>query len=148
MMLNELNARHEGEDTNMIDSYNVKESIGGLRDIEAVLLMYKAKYELLEPVNHKLISQLCQIRTDLTYCFNELKRAFKFLKTLRNVYRLIIAADDLIEQEYVERVAKVMHLEGGTMMKPGERLIKKYMECKKNVVNISKELINAIEYKD
>ena len=147
MMLSELESRHKGAYTNLIDSRNIKESLGGLRDLEAILLIYKAKYELLSPVNLKLISQLCQIRNDLTYYFNELMRAFNFLKNLRNIYRLTIAADDLIEEGYLDRVARVMRLEGNANVTPAQRLERKYLECKRNVINLSTILIDAIKNK-
>ncbi|MBN1154516.1 hypothetical protein JXB12_06290, partial [candidate division KSB1 bacterium] len=145
MMLDEMESRHLSEHSNMLDVRNIKESIGGLRDIEAILLIYKARYELLSPLNQKLISQLCQIRTDLTYYFNELMRAFNFLKSLRNIYHITVKADDLIETEYLDRVAKVMKLEGNADLTASLQLEKKYRECKRNVIRLSTILINAID---
>ncbi|GAH30998.1 unnamed protein product, partial [marine sediment metagenome] len=60
-MINEIHSRQEEaqKDTNL--SNNIKEGVGGLRDIEMLILIYKAKYGIREPINARIFDTLIKL---------------------------------------------------------------------------------------
>jgi hypothetical protein len=54
-MIGEVRSRHRAE------SGRNEDGPGGFRDIEMILLSYKAKHGLREPVKRKLVNTLCEI---------------------------------------------------------------------------------------
>jgi len=89
------------------DSYNIKENRGGLRDIEAISLMIKCYLNILEPLTS---SFLIQIKTNLPDIAKELdiiSDSLYFLRTIRNLYRITVAAEDDLQLKYFNRVASI-----------------------------------------
>lgn len=111
-MKQEINARHSATDSETLDKNNIKESIGGLRDIEMMLLMIKAKFSIMEPVNSRLFKYVAESRKDLEDELLRLANACSFLKNLRDVYRLTAGASDTILPEALETSAEVMGYKG------------------------------------
>ena len=121
---------------------NIKEAIGGLRDIEMMLLIYKAKYRLREPINQKLVETICKIdhRDELCY----LAEAFNFYKYLRYLYRLTVAAEDNLNVEYLDRIAEIMEFKNTPVATANEQLVSKYSQYTKTVSQIIDVLINDL----
>ncbi|MBD3289633.1 hypothetical protein GF337_12580 [candidate division KSB1 bacterium] len=139
-MIAEIESRHRH---NLIDdsSYaNIKETTGGLRDIEMVLLIYKAKYELSEPINRKLVESIYKI--DPCDDFNFLIKASNFLKNLRDLYRLTVAAEDELNFDYLDRVAHIMGFENSPSYPAAQKLKDKYLECTEQVSSTINKLID------
>ncbi len=127
-MAEEMRSRrrsHAGADPGSVD---MKESAGGLRDIEMVLLVWKARHGLREPINRKLIRSLCRLRPDLAADFEALSGAFDFLKNVRDVYRLTVSAEDTFRPEYLGRAARILGFEHRETAPPEERLLAAYRE--------------------
>ncbi len=118
-MLKEMNARHQDKQNVKGHNLNIKEGVGGLRDIEIMLLIYKARYRLKEPVNRKLIETICEIDTNHRDDLGKLNKHFNFLKQLRNLYRLTVFAGNELKFESLEPAAKIM----GYQNKPGEKAV-------------------------
>ncbi len=103
LLMDEMVTRHAVEDNET--RRNIKECSGGQRDIEMLLLIYKARYKIRDPLSRKLLSQLSGMiprsREDLEFIENHMN----FIKSLRDLYRLKVAAHDVIEKEYLPPVA-------------------------------------------
>lgn len=105
-MKNELAARHaEKEDDHLND---IKECPGGLRDIEMLLLMYKTRHKVRDPLSRKFLQRLVDIEPAHAKEFKQIGQHLDFIKKLRDTYRLKVAAHNVIEQEHLQPVAESM----------------------------------------
>jgi len=138
-MIQEMKSRRLDKRNVQHGDRNIKETPGGLRDIEMVLLMYKAKYQLREPINKKLVEKICLINPNHQFCF--LAEAFNFLKNLRDLYRLTISAEDVLNMEYLQRVALIMRYTDAHNGTAAEQLIEKYHQCTQQVTEAIDSLI-------
>lgn len=108
-MLEELRQRHEyhNPDNDGIDK-NVKECVGGLRDIEMFFLILKAHFEIIEPISNELVQRLCAGDMKRKENYLRLKRHFDSLKHLRDIYRLTVTADDELDKNYLKTPAEIL----------------------------------------
>jgi len=137
-MIHEMKSRHQDErNTNL----NVKECKGGLRDIEILLLIYKARYKLKEPVNRKLMETICEVDTKHKQDLCALNKHFNFLKQLRDLYRLTVFAGNDLKVEYLDQVAKIMGYQDNLSKKAGDKLVLDYYRCTEQTHQIVQRLI-------
>lgn len=143
-MIDEMKSRHEIIRATPEAQLNIKEAVGGLRDIEMVLLIYKALYGINEPVNVRIIEYLQANYPQLTPQMQKLTEAFDFLRYLRNVYRIVVTAKNTIAPDYLERPAQIM----GIATKPGEsaatQLLNKYHEMCQQSNQVVEQLLERI----
>jgi hypothetical protein len=143
-MLHEMNSRHEAIRQATESQLNIKEAIGGLRDIETFLSIHKAFYGIYEPVNTRIIDYLKQQDPQLTGPMEELTEAFDFLRYLRNVYRIVVTAKNTLDPDYLERPAQIM----GFTPKPGEsaavQLLNKYHQMCRQSNRVMEHLLEKI----
>jgi hypothetical protein len=102
-MKQEIDSRHEQVKGDPELENDIKESIGGLRDIEMFTLIYKAQYEITTPVNSKIFDILSEYEPANRDKFQLIGKSFNYLKNLRNIYRLRIAANDKIDISNLEK---------------------------------------------
>ncbi len=108
-MVGEITSRHSSNDEKMAEiERDIKESVGGLRDVEMIMLILKAKFEITTPVNSKLFDHAVQHQKNLRKDIHDLAQAFSFLKTLRDTYRLTAGASDIIVTEALDGSAQIM----------------------------------------
>ncbi len=106
-MIREMESRHANQSRSGSDLIDLKEGVGGLRDIEMILLLYKARHRLRQPVNRRLIEALCEIEPQRRPDFEVLSEAFDFFKSIRDLYRLTASAEDTLRVEFLERTARI-----------------------------------------
>ena len=80
---------------------NLKEMPGGLRDVEMLLDIFRARFEILENSNYRMIKKLEAILPEHAAEIAELFRHYEFLRLVRNLNRLAIAADDQVDPEHL-----------------------------------------------
>jgi len=89
------------------DGCNLKEAAGGLRDIEAVALMLKAYLGIHAPLTQDLFHwtrpQLPEIAAEL----DTLSASLYYLRTIRDLYRITVAAEDTIDPDYLIRIGTI-----------------------------------------
>lgn len=105
----ELQSRHayEGRQRKGIE-YDVKECRGGLRDLEMAQLLWKALYEIREPIGGRFWDVLAEDHPDRRGEFKALKESYHFLNRLRDVYRLSVAPQNHLDPAHLELPAEVL----------------------------------------
>lgn len=144
-MRRELSARHADAAASGVGSGDVKDGIGGLRDILMLMLMYKAALRLRHPVNSGLIPVIAQRDPDHIEELTFLSRALEFLRDLRNAYRLAVGAEDQLRPEYFHIVADAMNLDYRREPDAGERLFSDYRTCAARVASTVDTLSERLE---
>lgn len=136
-MISEINSRHS-EKEYINSGIDIKECPGGLRDIEMIMLILKAYFEITEPVNSKLFEifyrKIPQYQNEFVFLYN----SFYFLKTIRDIYRLTVGATDVITREGLKNVALIMGFNSEV------ELYEKFLEIRTGVTDIVKELVSSI----
>ncbi len=97
------------------DGCNLKEAAGGLRDIEAVALMLKAYLGIHAPLTQDLFHW---IRPELPVIADELdtlSASLYYLRTIRDLYRITVAAEDTIDPDYLTRIGTIFRRSGAVV---------------------------------
>jgi hypothetical protein len=134
-MIREIRSRHLNELAHDGGSIDVKEGVGALRDIEMILLIYKAKYGLREPINRKLVRILREVELRHRQDLEVLSASFDFLRSVRDAYRLTVSADNVLRPEYLDRPAKILGFSSP------EELLAQYHSCTTQVAGIMERMI-------
>lgn len=121
-------------------SVNLKEAPGGIRDIEMMLLMFRALHEWDEISNYRAFEQLAHIYPKFSSDFEQLLQYYKFLRMIRNLNRLTIAADDNLNKKYINHLAENLQIEASPSASPSSILLK---DVEQTLVSV-KELLDKI----
>jgi len=117
-MTREIQSRWADMEQSPGTSHNIKEVRGGLRDIEAIALMIKAQLKITDPISVKFFEEMKTRLPAISTELDVLSQALYFLRSLRNLYRITVAAEDKIHPDYLSRMATVFqqsnHPEWGT----------------------------------
>jgi hypothetical protein len=96
----EIRSRHQAVDQGLISPLDIKETKGGLRDIELLLLILMARSDLWLPVTQELYGPLAERLPHRAEDLKQIFTSFRDLKHVRDIYRLTVAAeDDLLPEE-------------------------------------------------
>jgi predicted DNA-binding protein YlxM (UPF0122 family) len=139
-MIGEIRSRHSVEDED--HHANIKECRGGLRDIEMLLLIYKTKHKVRDPLSRKFLHWLIKTETAHSDKFQYVEQHLNFVKNLRDLYRLKVAAHNVINREYLPSVAASMGY--GDDMKAAERLYGEFIARTEKASAIIGKLIDAV----
>uniref|UniRef100_A0A7V3VTP8 PII-uridylyltransferase/Glutamine-synthetase adenylyltransferase domain-containing protein n=1 Tax=candidate division WOR-3 bacterium TaxID=2052148 RepID=A0A7V3VTP8_UNCW3 len=141
-MLKEIHSRHPTEKEFINSEIDIKECSGGLRDIEMLLLILKAYFEITEPVNSRLFEllshKLPQLMDDLTILQNN----FYFIKRIRDIYRLTIGASDSILTNNLSIIGSIIGIS------ENNGLYNKLFEVLRETRGVIKRLLNQLFYKE
>lgn len=138
-MKNEIMSRHSMSDQAQRFDNDIKESAGGLRDIEMMMFIIKAQYHIMEPVNSKLFNHVAHTHPELRDDLYALAYAFGFLNTLRNVYRLTAGASDTIIPDALGIPAHI------TGFEDGQELYRKFVTVRLETKTTIDNLIKSID---
>lgn len=140
-MIHEMKSRHQDKrNTNL----NIKECKGGLRDIEILLLIYKSKYQLKEPLNRKLMETICEADSKHKDDLCALNKHFNFLKQLRDLYRLTVFAGNDLKIEFLEHAAKIMGYQDNNRVTAVDKLVRDYYQCTGQTHQIVERLVSDL----
>ncbi len=84
---------------------NIKECPGGQRDIELLLLIYKTRYRVRDPLSRKLLGRLKDVDPRHEKEFLLVMEHLDFIRNIRDLYRLEVAAHDEIDPDHLMPVA-------------------------------------------
>ncbi len=102
-MLQELQQRHQVES---LQPYNLKEQRGGLRDIEMLLDILRVRFNLVEHSNYLIFKKLQALLPAQATNLHQLSEFYEFIRLLRDLNRLVINADDVLQPEYLPLLLK------------------------------------------
>ena len=140
-MITEINSRQKSVKKCNNDTCNLKETKGGLRDIEAVALMLKAYFGISTPLSHNFFRQIKPKLPDLNSVLDIISESLYFLRTIRNLYRITIAAEDDLQSIYFSSLANIYF---GVELENGPDLLKKKIQAALN--NSAKACNEIIKY--
>ncbi len=140
-MKNEMKSRHAVTEDGHCD--DIKECRGGLRDIEMLLLIYKTKHKVRDPLSRKFLHWLIKTETEHSDKFQYVEQHLNFVKNLRDLYRLKVAAHNVISKEYLPPVAESMGY--GDDEKACERLYREFLARTEKASAIMTKLIDAVK---
>lgn len=141
----EIRSRHEAVAAGVITQHNIKETRGGLRDIELVLLLLMVRAGLHHPVCHELQRPLSERLPQLAEDLGELFAAFTLLKRVRDVYRLTVAAEDELLPEETGPVARILGMVQGDDEKEGcERLMAVFHDTTARVAGVVDGVLESL----
>jgi UTP:GlnB (protein PII) uridylyltransferase len=104
----EIRSRHQAVDQGVISPLDIKETKGGLRDIELLLLILMAKSDLWLPVTQELYAPLAEGFPHRAGDLKQIFKSFRDLKHVRDIYRLTVAAEDVLLPEELDFLAQVL----------------------------------------
>ncbi|MGB3341996.1 MAG: hypothetical protein WBB37_11005 [bacterium] len=134
-MTNEIMSRHNSTDEKIMEiERDIKEGVGGLRDVEMMMLILKAKYEITTPVNSQLFDCIARDHKNLSKDIQNMAKAFSFLKTLRDTYRITAGASDIIITESLDGAKQVMGYQTNNELYRAFQRTKR--EVKKSIANL------------
>ncbi|MCK4547268.1 MAG: hypothetical protein KAW17_07480 [Candidatus Eisenbacteria sp.] len=142
-MIEEIHCRH-AEESSDVPCMDIKECRGGLRDIEMVLLVLKAKYGVRMHLGEQFMDLMIEIRKDHAPAVRLLRDGLYFLKNLRDVHRLTSGNDDFIQQNSFVAAARAMGLRKNGEW-DWESVAEKFREWTRVVSRTTDELIHTIE---
>jgi hypothetical protein len=139
-MKEEMRSRHMDNDPE--ECHNIKECCGGLRDIEMLMLMYKTKYRVRDPLSRKLLRRLIIMEPENAGKFKYIENHLNFIKKLRDLYRLKVAPRNVIEREALSTLAATMGY--GDAPDVGDRLYDDFILRTREAALEIKKLVDAI----
>ncbi len=98
-MIMEMRNRHELISDCKSGTCNIKETKGGLRDMEAMALMLKAYLKSNKPLTQNFFQMVKSKFPAVAGDLDNASSAVYMLRTIRNLYRITIAAEDNISSE-------------------------------------------------
>ena len=107
-MIKETKDRQRRQNIYIRDRCNLKETRGGLRDIEAVTLILKAYLERTTHNNTSFFQKAKKALPVLESDFDILIESISFLRTVRDLYRITEAAEDRMRLDYLSRLALLL----------------------------------------
>jgi hypothetical protein len=122
------------------DRIPIKEGVGGLWDIEHISLVLKARYRLLEPTSTRLLELLAERAPEVRDEALELADHHAFLRRVRDLYRLLVAAEDELCDAELAAVARIL-AEGKTEVGDGPALGRTVRQRMQRVAEIVDRLL-------
>ena len=139
-MKQEMRSRHSREEEELLD--NIKECPGGLRDIEMLQLMYKVRYRIRDPLTRRLLLRLIEFQPAHAEDFAFVESHLNFIKNLRDLYRLKVAAHNVINPEYLAPVAATMGY--GDDDQAAEKLYQEFLKRTARASKVIQRLVDDI----
>ncbi|MCF7740649.1 MAG: hypothetical protein K9N00_02525 [Candidatus Marinimicrobia bacterium] len=131
------------EDTKYL---NVKESPGGLRDVENFLFILKAHYEIADPVSSKLFSTLSYKMPEKETVFNQIFSNYYFLKQVRDLYHLMISDEDQLQMKYLDAIVDPLKKSGNKGFENKSELENKIISSLNKTAQHIRNILNSKGY--
>jgi len=92
-----------------LDTIDIKECPGGLRDMENFLFILKATFSIVRPISSKLFTKLITYLPDQQVPIESLRQYYFFLKHVRDLYHLTISDNDELQIKYLTTIIKPLN---------------------------------------
>jgi glutamine synthetase adenylyltransferase len=146
-MITEVRSRQEliGDCTSSV--CNIKETRGGLRDIEAVALMLKAYIRYNKPLTQNFFLRIKPQFPDISQELDILSQTAYLLRTIRNLYRITIAAEDNIYFEDLKRLAAIFFQSSHPEWENSNQFFNQVQITLQNSANACEQIVNFLDLK-
>jgi UTP:GlnB (protein PII) uridylyltransferase len=141
-MKREISQRHGSTTFFRTKCANIKECIGGLRDIEMIILIYKVYYKLIDINPYNLIQKFSIKDKNLSSCWKKIQTSLLFLQRFRYLYRLMITAEDNIYSHGLDRVAATFNPELPSHSNKSEWLWEQFLFHRKRAWQSLRQLLD------
>ena len=127
-----------------ITKIDIKESTGGLRDLENFLFILKAYYKIPDPISTKLFTVIPNKMKEKEEQFNQLFMDYYFLKYIRDLYHIMVSDDDMLQTKYLDTILDPISKSRREKIETAEDLQKKILFAMKNNENNIKEILSFL----
>ena len=122
-MIKEIRNRQESmSGRNLTEIFNLKETIGGLRDIEGLALILKAHLGIRKPISQNFFKEIKSSLPKISGELDIVTDSVYFLRAIRNLYRITVAADDTIQPDYFGRLANIFKYSNQFNLKSSQKI--------------------------
>ncbi len=149
--LGELQAEmHHRHETFLVTSgrFDIKESPGGLRDVEQIMLLLKVCLGIPGPVGVPFLERVEEQRPDLIPHLGPFRKAWDHLRQVRDLFRLLVAAQDEMCPEDLAPVAAVLGMLLPEKRGDGPGLFDQTCATMSSVVEAGQRLRQVLGYSD
>lgn len=143
-MIQEIRSRHSDERARA-PCTDIKECKGGLRDIEMMMLVLKARYGVRMHLGERFVDLMIEIRKEHAADLRVLRDGLQFLKNLRDIHRLTVSADDFIQQDSLESAAHAMGIRKNGGEYDWEEVARRFQEWTEVVSRTIERLVAVLE---
>ena len=140
-MIKEVRSRHE-TDLGCEDRCNIKETYGGIRDIEAIALMIKVYNGSSRTIDQKFFRYNMKKFPNLKNEMKILHDTDYILRTVRNLYRITEAAEDDIQRDQLKNMSEL--ISKNSMKKMMSKNI--YKDIKTNLRYSASAIVKIMKY--
>jgi hypothetical protein len=144
-MKREINQRHGSTTFFRTKCANIKECIGGLRDIEMIILIYKVYYQLIDINPFQLIEKFCIKERKLSASWKRIQTSLLFLQRFRYLYRLMITAEDSIYSHGLDQVTGKFNPELPSNVNKSDWMWKQFIIHRKGAWQSLRQLLDFID---
>jgi UTP:GlnB (protein PII) uridylyltransferase len=106
-MVDEIRSRQRTMQDCDGETCNIKETKGGLRDIEAIALILKAYLGVTDPILKEFFKEIKIFLPDLNNEIEILSQSLYNLRTFRDLYRITVAAEDSFSPDHLSRLSTI-----------------------------------------
>ena len=106
-MVDEIRSRQSTMQECDGETCNIKETKGGLRDIEAIALLLKAYLGVTDPILKEFFKEIKIFLPDLNSEIEVLSQSLYNLRTFRDLYRITVAAEDSFSPDHLSRLSTI-----------------------------------------
>ena len=145
-LIKEIYNRRADQRKKESDAIDLKEDPGGLRDIENFLVIMRVIFRIKESSNFRLLARLQYKFPDYAEDFKKLHRRHEFLRKIRNLSRLTIAADNILYINHLENLTEHLNIKSTRNIDPAELLLKRVWEYMRSSERITNRLLKQIVY--
>jgi hypothetical protein len=107
---------------------HLKEMPGGIRELDLGLMAAGARLGLRDLTGEGLYERVADLDPDNAESYAVLSEACHFLVELRSVYRVAVAASDVMEKDYMNPTARILGYYGGGGEEPADQLFREIRE--------------------
>ncbi len=126
------------------DSINLKEDAGGLRDIENLMAILRVIFKAKEHSNFRFLLKLQANLPAYESHFRMLLRSYDFLRKIRNLNRIAVAANNSIHLKHIDNIVEHLEIKSKRQLDPATVLFLRVRMSMKAAVRASNKIINEI----
>ncbi len=122
---------------------HLKESPGGLREIDLAFAAAKARLQVYEPEEEVLTDKLGRLDPSRAELYKTLRSVGDFLVEVRSAYRVSVAASDVVEYYYLSLPTKTLGIGEWNGVAPEQRLFDRIQEQLATSIETIDQLLEA-----